>query len=34
MPKKTPEPEQAPRAGPYAKILTPPDIQRIDGRTF
>ena len=40
MPKKTPEPEQAPKADNYAKInmpaafLTPHDIQTSDGRTF
>lgn len=39
MPKKTPEPEQAPKADNYAKInmpaafLTPHDIQTSDGRT-
>lgn len=40
MPKKTSEPEQAPKADNYAKInmpaafLTPHDIQTSDGRTF
>lgn len=40
MPKKTPEPEQAPKADNYVKInmpaafLTPHDIQTSDGRTF
>ena len=40
MPKKTLEPEQAPKADNYAKInmpaafLTPHDIQTSDGRTF
>ena len=40
MPKKTPEPEQAPKADNYAKInmpaafLTPHDFQANDGRTF
>lgn len=40
MPKKTPEPEQAPKADNYAKInmpaafLTPHDFQASDGRTF
>lgn len=40
MPKKTPEPEQAPKADNYAKInmpaafLTPHEFQTNDGRTF
>ena len=40
MPKKTPEPEQAPKADNYAKInmpaafLTPHEFQANDGRTF
>ena len=40
MPKKTPEPEQAPKADNYAKInmpaafLTPHDFETSDGRTF